>query len=82
MSQKGEIKSIGGKFYLHKEVIEELINFVKNYFKKETTIDVNVMRDFTGCSRKYLIPIFEYLDSCGYTERQNDIRIAGPNLKL
>ena len=82
LSQKGEIKSIGGKFYLHKEVIEELINFVKNYFKKETTIDVNVMRDFTGCSRKYLIPIFEYLDSCGYTERQNDIRIAGPNLKL
>ncbi len=80
LTQKGELKSIGGKFYLHREMLEELIGFIKDHFSKNTELDVAVLRDFTGCSRKYLIPIFEYLDANNYTYRQGDVRIAGPNL--
>ena len=75
-----KLKSIGGKFYLHQAVLEELIGFIRNHFSTHNEMDVAVLRDFTGCSRKYLIPIFEYLDANKYTERQGDVRVAGPNL--
>ena len=80
LTQNGELKSIGGKFYLHKDILQELNEFIRNHFSKNDEIDVAVLRDFTGCSRKYLIPIFEYLDANGFTKRQGDVRIAGPNL--
>ncbi|MEJ2545377.1 MAG: SelB C-terminal domain-containing protein, partial [Calditrichaceae bacterium] len=80
LTQNGELKSIGAKFYLHQEMLDELIEYVRQHFKEHKEIDVGVLRDFTGCSRKYLIPLFEYLDSNGFTERQGDVRVAGTNL--
>jgi selenocysteine-specific elongation factor len=78
LSQKGELISVGGKFYLHHNVLDELVGFVKKYFRDNNRMDVSAMRDYTGCSRKFLIPMFEFLDSNGITERKDDYRIAGP----
>ncbi len=80
LTQTGELKSIGGKFYIHREVMNELLEFIKHHFSKNSELDVAVLRNFTGCSRKYLIPIFEYLDANKFTERRGDVRIAGPDL--
>ncbi|MBN1409017.1 MAG: selenocysteine-specific translation elongation factor [Calditrichaceae bacterium] len=80
LTQNNELKSIGGKFYLYHEVLNELINFMRDYFTNNNEIDVTILRDYTGCSRKYLIPLFEYLDANKYTERRGDVRIAGPGL--
>ena len=80
LTQTEELKSIGGKFYIHREVLNELLEFIKHHFRESSELDVAVLRDFTGCSRKYIIPIFEYLDANKFTERQGDVRVAGPNL--
>lgn len=80
LAHNGNLISIGGKFYLHREVLDELIEFIKSHFSKNTELDVANLRDFTDCSRKYIIPIFEYLDANGLTVRKEDVRTEGPNL--
>jgi len=77
----GKLKSIGGQFYLHQTVFRELLEFLKTFFSNNSELDVAVMKEFVQGSRKYVIPIFEYLDNNGFTERRGDVRVAGPNLK-
>ena len=38
------------------------------------------LRDGWGVTRKYAVPLCEYLDSIGVTIRQEDIRVAGPEI--
>lgn len=35
-------------------------------------------RDAVGASRKYVVPLLEYLDRTGFTLRQGDLRVLGP----
>ena len=35
-------------------------------------------RDLVGASRKYAVPLLEYLDQAGFTRRQGDVRVLGP----
>ncbi|MGH2719796.1 MAG: SelB C-terminal domain-containing protein, partial [Actinomycetota bacterium] len=35
-------------------------------------------RDAVGASRKYVVPLLEYLDRMGVTRRQGDLRVLGP----
>ena len=35
------------------------------------------LREKTGLARKYLIPVLEWLDACGYTVREGDARRLG-----
>jgi selenocysteine-specific elongation factor len=38
------------------------------------------IRDATGASRKYVLPLVAELDARGITRRRDDLRIAGPRL--
>jgi selenocysteine-specific elongation factor len=38
------------------------------------------LRERTGLSRKYLIPLLEWADRQGWTQRRGDVRVAGPRL--
>ena len=72
--------SITVGIYLHSEVFIELLEFLKNYFSKNDDMPVSALKDFIQTSRKFAIPIFEFLDSEGYTARFGDIRKTGPEL--
>jgi small GTP-binding protein len=39
------------------------------------------LRERTGLSRKYLIPLLEWADRQGWTQRRGDTRVPGPRLK-
>lgn len=39
-------------------------------------------RDAVGASRKYVVPLLEYLDRIGFTRRQGDLRVLGPKAEL
>ncbi len=51
---------------------------------KENPLGVTVsqIRQKLGTSRKFLFPLLIYLDSNGFTKRRQDLRIAGPRLKI
>jgi len=78
--QEKRLVHIGRDFYLHQTAWEALLGFLKDYFKKETELPVADLKAFIDTTRKYTIPIFEYLDAEGFTTRKGDLRIRGHRL--
>lgn len=76
-----QLLSIHQQFYLHYKRFVELVDFLRDYFKQNGEMPVAALKDYIQTSRKYAIPLFEYLDGEGYTRRDGDIRNAGFNLE-
>ena len=54
---------------------EEIRRSVVKLIDDRGKIDVAGLRDHFGSSRKYCLPILEYLDSAGITRRVGDFRV-------
>jgi len=80
LAKSGELESIHGQFYVHKQHFDALIHFLKEYFSKNKELTIGEVRDFTGSSRKYIVPLMEYLDDKNFTNRSGDTRIRGAKL--
>ena len=80
LAKRNKLRSIGGKFYLHSQVLEELFRFLRSYFAEKEVIDIATIKNFVNSTRKFVIPLLEFLDNKGYTIRQGDKRIKGSNL--
>jgi len=81
LEKEKKINSINNLFFIHHKVMEELIDFIKNYFKTNHDLPVSELKEFIQTTRKFAIPIFEYLDSAGYTIRSGDVRKKGSLLE-
>ena len=80
LNKQNLLISISGQFYLHMDKFKELIEFIRDLFKREETLKISDVRTFTNSSRKYIIPIMEYLDSKNYTRRLEEDRVKGEKL--
>ncbi len=61
--------------YFHKKVVEELKKFISDVIKDRGYITVADLRDLIHTSRKYAVPLLEYLDKIHFTKREGDKRI-------
>jgi selenocysteine-specific elongation factor len=61
----------------HHTALEQLRRLLAEYKKTSTKIDVGKFKDLAGVSRKYAIPLLEYLDRERVTRRVGDERIIG-----
>ncbi len=59
----------------HQSALQELRQVLVGYKAKSAKIDVGKFKDLTGVSRKYAIPLLEYLDRERVTRRVGDERI-------
>ena len=59
----------------HQNALQELRRILANYKNTSPKIDVGKFKDLTGVSRKYAIPLLEYLDRERVTRRVGDERI-------
>ncbi|KJS02930.1 MAG: translation elongation factor [Desulfobulbaceae bacterium BRH_c16a] len=71
----GKLYKISESLYYTREVIEPLIASVLQYMEKNGEIDAPAFKDLTGLTRKFSIPILEYLDRVKITMRIGDKRI-------
>jgi selenocysteine-specific elongation factor len=62
------------ELYIHHRALEELCNKIREF--RGQTIDVARFKQITGLSRKYVIPLLEYLDRQRITRRHNDQRLV------
>ncbi|HRS48807.1 MAG TPA: selenocysteine-specific translation elongation factor [Thermovirgaceae bacterium] len=69
---QGQIFIAGSGFIVSREVLEGLIGILVSI---KDDITVASVRDATGSSRKYILPLLEMLDSMGVTRRVQDKRI-------
>jgi selenocysteine-specific elongation factor len=66
---------ISDELVFHHGALEELRRQMAAYKAKSPKIDVSKFKDMTGVSRKYAIPLLEYLDRERVTRRVGDERV-------
>jgi selenocysteine-specific elongation factor len=73
-----QIVEIGPGFYLNSEAEAELRRRVADRLTTGAPMTMAELRDLLQTSRKFAVPIGEYLDRIGWTEREGDLRTLGP----
>jgi len=73
LREKALIK-ISDELVFHRTALEELRRQLASRKSKSSTIDVAAFKDMTGVTRKYAIPLLEYLDRERVTKRVGDSR--------
>lgn len=77
-SAEGLIVRISGDIYLHFEIEAEMRRRIHEKLSAHPTgITVAEIRDLLGTSRKFAVPLCEYLDRVGVTRREGDLRVIG-----
>jgi selenocysteine-specific elongation factor len=74
----GVLVKVHGEMLFHRAALEELIKKVREYAAQQANraIDISAFKGLTGASRKYAIPLLEYLDRQRVTRREGDRRIV------
>ncbi|MGD0987684.1 MAG: selenocysteine-specific translation elongation factor [Candidatus Sulfotelmatobacter sp.] len=65
---------ISDQLVFHRTALEELRRLLAAYKAKSASIDVAHFKELTGVSRKYAIPLLEYMDRERVTKRVGDAR--------
>jgi selenocysteine-specific elongation factor len=77
MVEAGDLVRIGD-FCLTRAQALKLREKVRSAIQLSGPLTVAQIRDLLGTSRKYAVPLCEWLDSTGATRRQGDLRRLGP----
>jgi selenocysteine-specific elongation factor len=75
---EGLLVHIAADIYLHTDVETEMRRLIRERLQSGPGATVAEIRDLLGTTRKYAVPICEYLDSVGVTKREQDLRVLGP----
>lgn len=74
--QEGVLQRVGEGRLVHRETLAALAASLRSRFAPGDRIDVGAVKEMTGLSRKFVIPLLEYLD------RERVTRRAGPDRVL
>ena len=76
---EGEVERVGEGLLVHRDALLALKGEVRERWPPGSLLDVSAFKAFTGLSRKYVIPLLEYLDRERVTRRSgNDRLVLGP----
>jgi selenocysteine-specific elongation factor len=72
---EGELVAIADDLYLHSDTEADMRRLVSERLTGGQGLTVAEIRDLLGTTRKYAIPLCEYLDRVGVTRREGDLRL-------
>jgi selenocysteine-specific elongation factor len=72
---EGHLVPIAEDIYLHVDVEAEMRRLVREKLAEGKGLTVAEIRDLLGTTRKYAVPLCEYLDRIGVTRREGDLRM-------
>jgi selenocysteine-specific elongation factor len=74
----GALVKVHGEMFFHRAALDDLTKKLREYAGQhaDRAIDVAAFKDLAGISRKYAIPLLEYLDRQRVTRREGDRRIV------
>ena len=76
MLERGELQRIGRQI-LHPDTLGRLEDDIRSFFSRSDKMSPVDFKEMTGLSRKFAIPMLEWLDSRGITRRRDNFRIQG-----
>jgi selenocysteine-specific elongation factor len=74
----GTLARVSAELFVHRDALARLLESLRDYAsarEPERLIDVATFKDLAGVSRKYAIPLLEYLDRERVTRRAGDRRL-------
>jgi selenocysteine-specific elongation factor len=72
--ENGAIVRISAGVFLHQDAIAEAVERVRAYLTENGAMTASQFRDLLGTTRKYAVPLLEYLDAQRITRRRDDLR--------
>jgi selenocysteine-specific elongation factor len=75
LAKEGRLIKVSENLIFHVESIQKLKQLLAGYKANNDRIDVGKFKDLTGISRKYAIPLLEFLDRERVTRRVGDFRV-------
>jgi selenocysteine-specific elongation factor len=72
---EGELVPIAEDLYLHSDAEADMRRLVQERLAGGSGMAVSEIRDLLGTTRKYAVPLCEYLDRVGLTRREGDLRM-------
>jgi len=73
--ETGRVHQVGGDLLYADETLQQVRDVVAEFVRKHGSIEVRDLRDLLQTSRKYALPLLEYMDQIHYTRRVGDKRI-------
>lgn len=74
LEEDGTLLRITEEIYMLMDSVEEAEKMLVDYLKKNGSIELSEFRDMLASTRKYTLPLLEYFDNEGITERRGDKR--------
>jgi selenocysteine-specific elongation factor len=74
MLQEGILVKVKDDLFFHKTAIHGLKNRLVDFLRENGDISTPKLKEMTGVSRKYMIPLIEYFDDTKVTIRVGDVR--------
>ncbi|GHS96922.1 selenocysteine-specific translation elongation factor [Synergistales bacterium] len=78
LKNSGRIVILSDGYLLTDEIEKKMKDILR---KIDGTVTLAAVRDITGSSRKFILPILEYFDSKGWTRRVGDARVIKKEIK-
>jgi selenocysteine-specific elongation factor len=72
---EGQLVRVADDLYLHADVEAQMRRRVTERLGQGAGLTVAEIRDLLGTTRKYAVPLCEYLDRAGVTRREGDLRL-------
>lgn len=72
---EGDLVQVSSEFYLHRDVVQSLRDKLTATIQSQGGLTLSQIRELMDTTRKYAVPICEYLDRTGFTKRDGDLRI-------
>ncbi len=79
---EGFLVPVSEDIYLHTDLEAEMRRLISEKLAGGAGLTVAEIRDLLGTTRKYAVPLCEYLDRVGVTRREGDLRFLAAGAKL
>ena len=81
LKKKKKLIEITANCWIHISTLKIIKNILNEYFIKKDEITISEFKKMTSTSRKYAIPLLEFLDKIQLTERKGNNRVKGINFE-
>lgn len=76
----GNLAKLNEEIFMSVRWVEKSILLLQQFFKENDELTVSKFRKMLGTTRKYALPLLEYLDRLKITRRVKSIRVAGSKI--
>ncbi|KAB2832546.1 MAG: hypothetical protein F9K48_10280, partial [Candidatus Brocadia sp.] len=74
--EQKRLVAVENGLYFHATALSKMKEMIRAYIAKNGPMSVAQFRDLTKTTRKYAVPLLEYLDTIHFTKRTGDVRIV------